>query len=46
MNICNTHRLKIIIHENYNNSFYPNNQVGITSLKIFSYFSKEGNNNN
>ena len=44
INIFRVHRLKILIHENYTNSFNPNNQVGIVSLEILGNYSKEDKN--
>ena len=44
--ISNTKRIKLLIHENYVNSFNPYNQVGIISIEFFGNFINEENNNN
>ena len=41
LNINNTNRVKLLIHENYHNSFNTQNQVGIVSLEFFGNYVNE-----
>ena len=43
LNIYNTNRIKILIHENYKNSFNKYNQVGIVSLEFYGNIVNENN---
>ena len=43
ININNTNRVKLLIHDNYQNPFNTQNQVGIVSLEFFgNYVNKNG----
>jgi len=44
LNIYNTNRIKILIHENYKNSFNKYNQVGIVSLEFYGNIISNNNN--
>ena len=47
LNINRTNRVKLLIHENYQNSFNSLNQVGIVSLEfIGNYVNEDESNNN
>ena len=47
LNINKTNRVKLLIHENYQNSFNTQNQVGIVSLEfIGNYVNEDESNNN
>ena len=47
LNINNTNRVKLLIHENYQNPFNTQNQVGIVSLEfIGNYVNEDKFNNN
>ena len=47
LNINNTNRIKLLIHENYQNPFNTQNQVGIVSLEfIGNYVNEDKFNNN
>ena len=43
LNINNTNRIKILIHENYKNSFNKYNQVGIVLLEFYGNIVNENN---
>ena len=43
LNIYKTNRIKILIHENYKNSFNKYNQVGIVSLEFYGNIVNENN---
>ena len=43
INIHNTNRIKVLINENYENSFNTYNQVGIVSLEFFGNISNNEN---
>ena len=44
LNVNNTNRIKILIHENYQNSFNTYNQVGIVSLEFYGNINNINNN--
>ena len=46
LNINRTNRVKLLIHENYQNSFNNLNQVGIVSLEFIGNYANEDESNN